>query len=77
MFTITRRFHSNLLNQTLRPFLVFELGRNLNNLMSLTRNISNEGKKLEKDPFSTLDSASEIYNSLALMGSVSTKSLNL
>ena len=34
-------------------------------------------KKLEKDPFSTVDSASEIYNSLALMGSVSTKSLNL
>ena len=34
-------------------------------------------KKLEKDPFSTLDSASGIYNSLALMGSVSTKSLNL
>ena len=42
---ITRRFHSNLLHQTLRPFLVFELGMNLNNSMSLTRNISNEEKK--------------------------------
>ena len=48
MFTITRRFHSNLLNQTLRLFLVYELGMNLNNLMSLTRNISDEEKKLKK-----------------------------
>ena len=48
MFTITRRFHSNLLNQTLRLFLVYELGMNLNNLMSLTRNISDEEKKIEK-----------------------------
>ena len=47
MFTTTRRFHSNLLNQTFRLFLVFESSMNLNNLMSSTRSIS-KGKKLEK-----------------------------
>ena len=59
---ITRRFHSNLLHQTLRPFLVFELGMNLNNSMSLTRNISNEEKKKKKrlSRYSTLKSLNKI-----------------
>lgn len=118
MLNITRRFHSNLLNQTLRLFLVFELVLNVNNLMSITRKFLRE-KRLEKiekqrgenvfvfivslfffaavvrlffkafnafqalfelkwrNSFYTLNSASEIYNSLALVGSVSTKGLNL
>lgn len=46
--TTTRRFHSNLPDQTPKLYLVVELSLNLKNLISSTRSISKVKKKLEK-----------------------------